>query len=71
MYTRTTSIPYTKVTSIDYQTLPKKTLPGRLTWMIVAPENSGGELTYYIFSLEDAVEHLSGTEPSSILTIEK
>ena len=39
--------------------------------MIVAPENSGGELTYYIFSLEDAVEHLSVTDPSSILTTEK
>ena len=31
MYTGTTSIPYTKVTSIHYQTLSKKTLPGRLT----------------------------------------
>ena len=39
--------------------------------MIVAPENSGGELTYYVFSLEDAVEHLSVTDPSSILTTEK
>ena len=32
MYTGTTSIPYTKVTSIHYQTLSKKkTLPARLT----------------------------------------
>ena len=31
MYTRTKSIPYTRVPSIHYQTLAKKTLPGRLT----------------------------------------
>ena len=31
MYIGTTSIPYTKVTSIYYQTLSKKTPPGRLT----------------------------------------
>ena len=31
MYSGTTSIPYTKVTSIHYQTLSKNTLPGRLT----------------------------------------
>ena len=31
MYTGTTSIPYTKVTSIHYQILPKKTLSGRMT----------------------------------------
>ena len=31
MYTGTTWIPYTKVTLIHYQTLSKKTLPGRLT----------------------------------------
>ena len=30
MYNGTTSIPYTKVTLIQYQTLSKKTLPGRL-----------------------------------------
>ena len=30
MYTRTTSIPYTKVTSIHYQTLSKK----KTTWKI-------------------------------------
>ena len=30
-YTGTTSIPSTKVTSIHYQTLPEKTLLGRLT----------------------------------------
>ena len=30
MYIGTTSMPYTKVTSIHYQTLSKKTLPGRL-----------------------------------------
>ena len=35
------------------------------------PENSGGDLTCYVFSLEDAVTHLSVTDPSGILTIEK
>ena len=34
------------------------------------PETSGGDLTCYVFSLEDAVAHLSVTDPSSILTIE-
>ena len=32
LYAGTTSIPYTKVTSTHYQTMSKKTLPGRLTW---------------------------------------
>ena len=36
-----------------------------------APEASGGDLTCYMFSLKDAVAHLSVTNPSSILTIEK
>ena len=35
-----------------------------------APETSG-DLTCYVFSLEDAVAHLSVTDPSRILTIEK
>ena len=35
------------------------------------PETSGGDLTCYVFSLEDAVAHLSVTDPSGILTIEK
>ena len=35
------------------------------------PETSNGDLTCYIFSLEDAVAHLSINDPSSILTIEK
>ena len=35
------------------------------------PETSNDDLTYYVFSLEDAVTHLSITDPSSILTIEK
>ena len=34
------------------------------------PEASG-DLTCYVFSLEDAVAHLSVTEPSGILTIVK
>ena len=36
-----------------------------------APETSNGDLTYYVFSLEDAVAHLSVTSPSGILTIKK
>ena len=35
------------------------------------PETSNGDLTCYVFSLEDAVAHLSVTDPSGILTIEK
>ena len=36
-----------------------------------APETNGGDLTCYVFSLEDAVAHLSVTNPSGMLTIEK
>ena len=36
-----------------------------------APETSVGDLTCYILSLEDAVAHLSVTDPSGILTIKK
>ena len=36
-----------------------------------AHETSGGDLTCYIFSLEDAVAHLNVTDPNGILTIEK
>ena len=36
-----------------------------------APETNGGDLTCYVFSLEDAVAHLSVTDASGILTIEK
>ena len=36
-----------------------------------APETSGGDLMCYLFSLEDAVVHLSVTHRSGILTIEK
>ena len=36
-----------------------------------APETSGGNLTCCVFSLEDAVVHLSVTDPIGILTIEK
>ena len=35
------------------------------------PEANNGDLTCYVFSLEDAVAHLSVTNPSGILTIEK
>ena len=31
----------------------------------------GGDLMCYVFSLEDAVAHISVTEPDGILTIEK
>ena len=36
-----------------------------------ASEASGGDLTCYVFSLEDAVAHLSVIDPSGILSIEK
>ena len=36
-----------------------------------APKPSGGDLTFHVFSLEDAVAHLNVTDPSCILTIEK
>ena len=36
-----------------------------------APETNNGHLTCYAFILEDAVAHLSVTDPSGILTIEK
>ena len=35
------------------------------------PETSNGDLTCYMFSLEDAIAHLSVTNPSSILTTEE
>ena len=35
------------------------------------PEASNGDLIFYVFSLEDALAHLSVTNPSGILTIEK
>ena len=34
-------------------------------------EASGGDLMCYVFSLEDAVAHISVTDPGCILTIEK
>ena len=43
---------------------------GLLLQIEKAPEISG-DLTCYVFSLEDAVAHLSVTNPSGILTIEK
>ena len=44
---------------------------GILFQMEKAPETSGGDLTCYVFSLEDAVAHLSVTDPGVILTVEK
>ena len=35
------------------------------------PETSNGDLTCYVFRLEDAVAHLRVTDSSGILTIEK
>ena len=35
------------------------------------PETSNGDLTCYVFSLEDAVAHLNVTNPDGILIIEK
>ena len=36
-----------------------------------APEKSGGDLTCYVFSLKDAVTHLSVINPGGILATEK
>ena len=36
-----------------------------------APEASGGDLTYHVFSLEDTNARLNVTNSSGILTIEK
>ena len=44
---------------------------GILFQMEKVPETSNGDLTCYVFSLEDAVARLSATDPSGILTIEK
>ena len=35
------------------------------------PETSNGDLTCYVFSLEDAVAHLNVNNPDGILIIEK
>ena len=35
------------------------------------PEASNGDLTCYVFKLEDALAHFNVTDPSRILTIEK
>ena len=35
-----------------------------------APDASNGDLTCYVLSLEDAVAHLSATDPRGISTIE-
>ena len=34
-------------------------------------ESNDGDLTYHVFSLQDAVAHLVLSDPSGILTIEK
>ena len=43
---------------------------GKLLQIEKVPEASNGDLTCYVFSLEDAVAHLSVTNPSRILTME-
>ena len=43
----------------------------RLFQIEKAAEINDGDLTCYVFSLEDAVAHLAFTDPSGILTIEK
>ena len=44
---------------------------GILLQIVKVPETSNGDLTCYVFSLEDEVAHLSVTNPSGTLTIEK
>ena len=44
---------------------------GMLLQIEKVPETSNGDLTCYVFSLEDTVAHLSVTDISGILTIEK
>ena len=36
-----------------------------------ASEASDGDLMSYVFNVEDALAHISATDPSGILTIEK
>ena len=65
---------------IDTRLITKNTLHGSgraveksgiLLQIEKAPETSNGDLTGYVFSLEDAGTHQSVTDPSGILTIEK
>ena len=44
---------------------------GILLQIVKAPESSNSDLTYYAFNLEDALTHISVTDSSGILTIEK
>ena len=44
---------------------------GTLLQIEKVPATSNVDLTCYVFSLKDPVAHLSVTNPSSILTIEK
>ena len=57
---------------IDTRSSIDNTLHGSILLQIEkTPETNGGDLMCYVFSLEDAVAHLSVTDPSGILTIEK
>ena len=57
---------------VDTRSSTNNTLHGSILLQIEkAPETSGGDLTCYVFSLEDAVAHLSVVNPGGILTIEK
>ena len=57
---------------IDTRSSIDNTLHGSILLQIEkTPETNGGDLMCYVFSLEDAVAHLSVTDPSGILSIEK
>ena len=46
-------------------------ISGILVQIEKIPETNNGDFTCYLFSLGDAVAHISVTDPSGILTIEK
>ena len=57
---------------IDTRSSIDNTLHGSILLQIEkTPETNGGDLMCYVFSLEDAVAHLSVTNPCGILMIEK
>ena len=65
---------------IDTRSSTNNTLPGRgrevkkkgiLLQIEKVAETTGDDLTYYVFSLEDAVAQLRVTNPSEVLTMEK
>ena len=65
---------------IDTRSSTNNTLPGSgravkekgiLLQIEKVAETTGDDLTYYVFSLEDAVAQLRVTNPSEVLTMEK